>query len=190
MVGRILIFLVSTAVDFLCFLLLARLLMQLFRVSFANPIGEFVVALTNWLVRPLRRVIPGIFGIDLASLLPAWLLQVVLLAFVAWLRLPAGGFDGGLLAALFFFGLLETVKVAIYVLIVALIAGAVISWVNPYSPMAGPVLQLTRPLLRPVQRFVPPVGNIDLSPLIVIVVLQVLLMILSGIGGPGGTGRW
>ena len=187
MVDRILVFLVGSAADFLTFLLLARLLMQLFRVSFANTLGEFVVALTNWLVRPLRRVIPGIFGIDMASLLPAWLLQVLLLAFVAWLRLPVGSFGGGVAASLFFFGLVETLKVAIYVLIAALIAGAVISWVNPYSPMASPVMQLTRPLLRPVQRFVPPVGNIDLSPLIVIVLLQVVLMLLNGLSGPG---RW
>ena len=179
MLERILDFILRTAADFLTFLLLARLLMQLFRVSFANPIGEFVVALTNWLVRPLRRVIPGVFGIDMASLLPAWLVQVLLLIVLFWLRSPGGAPSGGVMATLLFFALIETLKVGIYVLIVALIAGALVSWINPYSPMAGPVLQLSRPLLRPVQRVVPPVGNIDLSPLIVIVLLQVVLIVLG-----------
>lgn len=183
MFDRIAIFLVSTVVDLLTFLLLARLLMQWFRVSFANPVGEFVIALTNWLVRPLRRVVPGVLGIDLASLLPAWGLQVLLVLTVAWLTQPAMLVDGGLFIGAVFVGLVDTVRVAIYVLIVALFAAAIISWINPYSPLAGPVMQMSRPLLRPVQRVVRPIGNIDLSPLIVIILLQVVLIVLDSLRG-------
>lgn len=183
MFDRIAIFLVSTVVDLLTFLLLARLLMQWFRVSFANPIGEFVIALTNWLVRPLRRVVPGFLGIDMASFLPAWLLQALLVVAVAWLGQPAMLADGGLVVGALLIGLVDTLRVAIYVLIVALIGAAIVSWVNPYSPLAGPVMQMTRPLLRPVQRFVRPIGNIDLSPLIVIVLLQVVLIVLDSLRG-------
>lgn len=183
MLERIVIFLVSTVFDLLTFLLLARLLMQWFRVSFANPIGEFVIALTNWLVRPLRRVVPGVFGIDLASLLPAWVLQASLVLIVAWIAQPAMLADGGLFVGALFIGLVDTLRVAIYVLIVALFAAAIISWVNPYSPLAGPVMQMSRPLLRPVQRVVRPIGNIDLSPLVVILLLQVVLIVLDSLRG-------
>lgn len=183
MFQRIVIFLVGTAIDLLTFLLLARLLMQWFRVSFANPIGEFVIALTNWLVRPLRRVVPGVLGIDLASFLPAWVLQTVLVLAIAWLGQPALLADGGLFFGALLVGLIDTLRVAIYVLIVALIGAAIISWVNPYSPLAGPVMQMSRPMLRPVQRLIRPIGNIDLSPLVVIVLLQVVLIVLDGLRG-------
>lgn len=183
MFQRIVIFLVGTAIDLLTFLLLARLLMQWFRVSFANPIGEFVIALTNWLVRPLRRVVPGVLGIDLASFLPAWALQTVLVLAIAWLGQPTLLADGGLFVGALLVGLIDTLRVAIYVLIVALIGAAIISWVNPYSPLAGPIMQMSRPMLRPVQRLVRPIGNIDLSPLVVIVLLQVVLIVLDGLRG-------
>ena len=69
-----LLFLIDSLAAFLTILLLLRFLMQWFRISFANQLGKFVVQLTNWLVIPLRRVLPGVFGVDLASLLPAMLL--------------------------------------------------------------------------------------------------------------------
>ena len=72
-----LLFLIDSLAAFLTILLLLRFLMQWFRVSFANQLGKFVVQLTNWLVMPLRRVLPGVFGLDLASLLPAKLLQAL-----------------------------------------------------------------------------------------------------------------
>mgnify|MGYP002137257784 CR=1 FL=1 len=72
-------FLLKSLAEFLSILLLMRFFMQLFRVSFSNQIGTFVVQLTNWAVLPLRKVVPGVFGLDLSSLLPAYLLQVIVL---------------------------------------------------------------------------------------------------------------
>lgn len=174
-------FLLETLAGFFSLLLLLRFFMQLNRVPFANQAGAFVVQLTNWAVKPLRRVVPGLLGLDLASLLPAWLLQCLLIAALVAAR---GGFspqlaDPGTLTLLVFWqGLIATLRLAIYLFVGALFLQAVLSWVNPYSPLAGPVHQLTRPLLRPIQRLLPPVAGIDLSPLVAILLLQVLLFLL------------
>lgn len=185
MLARVVLFVASAIGDFLSFVLLLRFLMQAFRVSFASPAGEFVLALSNWLVRPLRRMIPGALGIDWASLLPAWIIQsaLVVLAF-AFSPLPFDPSPAMVLVG----GLVETVRIGLWVMIIALIASAVLSWVNPYSPLAHPVTQLCRPLLRPIQRVVPPVGSFDLSPLIAILLVNVALLLLDGVRG--GLPRW
>ena len=86
MLTRVFLFLLDSVAGFLCGALLLRFFMQAFRVSFANPLGHFVVQLTNWMVVPLRRVLPGVRGFDLASLLPAYLLQVLVLVALIGLR--------------------------------------------------------------------------------------------------------
>jgi YggT family protein len=174
------IFLLDAIIGFLSIALLLRFYMQAFRVSFSNQIGSFIVQLTNWLVKPLRQVLPGLYGLDLASLLPAYLLQLVLLLAVYSLRAGIGELPlESLFGLLLWQALLATLRLSIYILIGALIAQAVLSWVNPYSPLAQPVAQLTRPFLRPLQRVVPPIAAIDLSPLIAILLAQVVLMFLG-----------
>lgn len=172
-------FLVDALADFFSFLLLTRFLMQLMRVSFAGPLGEFVLLLTNGVVRPLRRLIPGVLGIDWASLLPAWGVQSAAVLF--GFALAANPAAGGLPLALAL-GAFEVIVLTVWVLMIALIAQALMSWINPYSPWAPVMNQLTRPLLRPVQRLLPPVGGkIDLSPLVVILLLQVLLQVIAAV---------
>lgn len=172
------LFVLDALAGFLTLALLLRFYMQAFRVSFGNPFGGFVVQLTNWLVKPLRKVLPSVFGLDLATLLPAYLLQVVLL-----LALFAAGGGLALMAAdqlllILWLAVMATLRISIYLLIGALILQALLSWVNPHSLLAYPVGQLTRPLLSPIQRLVPPVANIDLSPLIAILLAQLVLIFL------------
>ena len=172
-------FLLDSVVGFFTLLLLLRFLMQLNRVSFANPVGSFVVQTTNWLVTPLRRVIPSVMGLDLASLIPAWLLQCLLLWVVYYLRSSLIVIDDGMLVLLVLWrGVMGALRIAVWIYIGALFLQAVMSWINPYSPLTAPVSQLTRPLLRPIQRFLPPIANIDLSPLVAIVLLQAFLLLL------------
>ena len=83
MLGQALQFLLETAIGLLTFALLLRFYMQLLKTSFRNPVGGFVVAVTDWLVRPARRVIPGLFSLDLASLLLAWAMQALLLLLIS-----------------------------------------------------------------------------------------------------------
>lgn len=179
MLTQAIVFLADAIVGFFCVLFLLRFYMQAFRVSFAGPFGHFVVTLTNWAVKPLRRVIPGLFGVDLASLLMALALQLLLMVLVLGV---GGGFfllDGPTVALAVLWGAVRAVlRLSIYILIGALIVQAVLSWVNPYSPLAGPADQLTRPFLGPIRRLLPPISGIDLSPLVAILLAQVLLMFL------------
>lgn len=172
-------FLLDALVGFFTLALLLRFYMQAFRVSFRNQVGAFVVQLTNWVVMPLRRIVPGVFGLDLATLLPAYLLQVFLLWAVLALR---GGLElltlERLLALIFWQAALATLRISIYLLIGAIFLQAILSWVNPHSQLGLPLGQLTRPFLNPIQRFVPPIANIDLSPLIAILLAQLVLIFL------------
>ena len=173
------LFLLDTLVGFFCFALLLRFYMQAFRVPFRNQVGAFVVQLTNWLVIPLRRLLPGVLGLDLSSLLPAYLLQLALLLATLWLR---GGFativDGALLPLLLWQATLATLRISIHLLIGALILQAILSWVAAYSPITQPLAQLTRPFLEPIRRIVPPIAAIDISPLIAILLAQLVLILL------------
>jgi YggT family protein len=179
MIAQAGLFLLDALIGFFTVALLLRFYMQAFRVSFSNQLGNFIVQLTNWLVKPLRKVFPGLFGLDLASLVPAYLLQVLLLLAVLSLR---GALDAlapeKILVLIFWQGALATLRLSIYLLIGALFLQAVLSWVSPYSPLGQPVAQLTRPFLRPIQRVVPPIAAIDISPLIAILLAQLVLIFL------------
>lgn len=173
------LFLLDTLIGFFSVALLLRFYMQALRVSFRNQIGNFVVQVTNWLVMPLRRVLPGLFGLDLSCLLPAYLLQALLLLAVISLR---GGLAtiaaGDLWLAILWQALLATLRLSVYLFIGALILQAVLSWVAAYSPITQPLAQFTRPLLDPIRRVVPSISGIDLSPLVAIVLAQLLLIFL------------
>jgi YggT family protein len=170
MFGQIAIFLIDTVVSFIVLLLLARFHFQWLRVPFRNPVGEFLVATTNWIVLPARRVIPGLAGLDLATLLTAWMVQALGL----WAKLAIAGSEPGVVALLAV-AALELVRFSVYILVFALIVQAVFSWVNPSAPLAWIFNAMTQPFLRPLRRFIPPVGGIDLTPLVLIVALQVLI---------------
>ena len=182
MLASALIFLVNTVLDFFTGALLLRFFMQWARAAQRNPVSDFVNALTNWLVRPARRLIPGMWGLDLASLVLAWLVQVLEIFFVLELRgYQLGPAAGQALAAIALLAVLALVRMSLYILIVVLIVQAVLSWVNPYSPMAPMLNALSRPFVKPFQRMIPPVANVDLSPLFVIIVCQLILILLANV---------
>lgn len=172
------LFLLNGVIGFFTFALLLRFYMQAFRVSFRNQVGAFVVQLTNGLVMPLRKVLPGLLGLDLASLLLAYLLQALFLYVVLALVGNPEGTAAGLVGPILLGALLATLRLSVYLLMVAVVVQAVLSWVNPYSPLAGPLAQFTRPFTGPVRRLVPPIAGIDLSPMIVLLLAQVLLLFL------------
>jgi YggT family protein len=178
--AQIVEFLVDTGAAFLVFLLLARFHFQWLRVPFRNPIGEFVVACTNWIVYPARRVIPSLAGLDLATWLAAWIVQgcalYVTLALRGW---DAGSRIGAALAGLAVLAFVDLLRFSAYILMFAIIVQVVMSWVNAYHPFAAVIDAMTRPFLRPLRRVVPPIANVDLSPLVLMVVVQVLLIPLA-----------
>jgi len=176
MLAQIGTFLVDTAFSFLVYVLLARFHFQWLRVPFRNPMGEFVLATTNWAVIPARRVVPGLAGLDLATLLLAWLAQMISLWLQAWLNSlePA-------LAPLAAVAAVDLVRYSVYILIFAVFVQVAISWINPDAPLAPLFDLVTRPFLRPLRRFVPPVGRVDLTPMVLLLILYVLMFPLNAL---------
>jgi YggT family protein len=170
------VFLVDAVASFFVFVLLARFHFQWLRVPFRNPIGEFVLATTSFLVLPVRRVIPGLAGLDLATLLLAWLVQGISL----WIQTEIVGAEISAMA-LAAIAAVDLLRYSLYILVFAVIVQAVLSWVNPYTPVAPAFDTITRPFLRPLRRFIPPLGGVDLTPLILLVVLQVLLFPIAAL---------
>jgi len=181
MLAQILLLAAGTVCDLLALAFLARFVLQWARLSFRNPLGRFVIAVTDWAVGPARRFIPGLFGLDLASLFLAWLAQCMYLGLVAGLTgavaSPAMAGLVGLAAAA------AVLRLLIYLAMGVVIVAALLSWINPYSALAPLFNALSRPLLRPFQRLMPPIGGVDLSPIAQLLVLQVLLMVLAGVAG-------
>ena len=156
--------------------LLLRFVMQWLRAPFRNPLGQAVVALTDWIVKPLRRVLPGWKGTDWASLLATYVFQFLWLLAYA---LVFGGFGlaGAGIPFLLAATLVALVKAALWLLIVVVIAQAILSWVAPDGPLSGLLNALTLFFLRPLRKVLPPIGGVlDLSPLVVIVVAQLVQM--------------
>jgi len=169
-------FLLNTVFALIVYSALLRIFMQWLRAPFRNPLGQAVAALTDWAVKPLRKVLPGFRGFDWASLLVAWLAQLLWLLSLA--GLGGGAMSGALVAPLAALSLVELLKAALWILIVAVFLQALLSWVAPDGPLAGVLNALTFRFLAPIRRVVPPIGGVlDLSPLIVIVLAQLALML-------------
>jgi YggT family protein len=176
LLSQALIFLLETAFNLLVLAALLRFFMQVFRAPFRNPVAQFVVALTDFAVKPLRRVIPGLGGLDLASLVFAWLAELILLTLVFAIRyqtLP----DGAAVPVLISLSLIALLRLTVYLLIGVVLVQAILSWVSPYHPMMPLFSTLTQPFLAPIRRVIPLVGGVDLSPLVLLVVCQLILML-------------
>ena len=184
MLAEIAQLLVDVVASLFVYLLLARFHFQWLRVPFRNPIGAFVVAMTDWIVRPARRVVPGLGGFDVATLFLAWLVQTLALWMLYLLKsADPGGAGASVLPLLAVLALFDLVRYSLYILIFAVLVQVVLSWLNPYSPVAPIFNAMTRPFLAPIRRFVPPIANFDLSPLVLLVLLQVLLIALAHLRG-------
>lgn len=176
MAYQIISFLLDVAVGLLGGACLLRLYMQHQRISFKNPVGRFVFALTDWLVLPLRRILPSMGRWDTASLVGAFLLELAQYGLL-WLL---AGRTAGLAAVplLAVFGLLRLVISALTGLVIVY---AILSWVRADSPIVDVIDRLCAPLLRPWRRVIPLVGGIDLSPLAFLVALQVVAIVLASV---------
>ncbi|KAA0178652.1 YggT family protein [Cupriavidus gilardii] len=178
MLSQIAIFLLDTVFTLFGMALLLRLWMQLTRLPARNPISHAVFQVTDWLVRPLRRIIPGVGGIDWATVVAAWLTAVVFL--LAVIGLTAGN-PLGLLPAVLGIAVLNVLKWGISLVMWVTLLMAILSWVNPHSPITPVIQQLTDPLLDPIRRVIPRLGGFDISPLVLFILAQVLLMVIAGL---------
>ncbi len=169
-----LVFLVQVLFEAYILVVLLRFFLQLTRSDFYNPLSQFIVRVTSPVLIPLRRMIPGVAGMDIAALVLAWALKTLELLIVTAL---SGVFMPGLAILGAIPGLVE---LSINIFLYAIIIQAILSWVNPgsYNPAASLLHSFTAPILRPVQRFIPPIGGLDLSPMVAIIGLILLKMLL------------
>jgi YggT family protein len=155
--------------------LLLRFWMQAVRVRPPMEIAQFTYQLTDWLVRPLRRILPGAGGYDWASLIGAFVVALIATAVEMWLR---GAFAPH---ALLLLTILRICQWALYGLIGLLLIEVIFSWVNPHAPLAPFVRALNDPLMRPLRRIVPLMGTIDLSPLVALILLRIAIELVTTI---------
>jgi YggT family protein len=163
-------FLMDTLLQPFAAILLFRFHLQWLRAPMRNPLGEFVMLITNPLVLRLRRFIPALMGFDTASLLLASLVEAgYLYATLALHDYPMGALP------LIAWTALKLFKLSIYLLMCALFVSALLSWTNPHTPF-GPVLHsVTEPFLRPLRRLVPAAGSFDFSVLVMFIILELIL---------------
>jgi YggT family protein len=169
------VFLIQTLFGLYAAVVMIRFLLQWARADFYNPVSQFVVRLTTPVLRPIRRFIPGWSGLDLAALVLAWIVKTVELALVALVS----GLDRNPFGALAW-AIPQLLVLLINIMLFAVLIRVILSWINPdpYHPAARVLDALTGPVLRPAQRLLPPIGGLDLSPILVMIALVVLEMLL------------
>ena len=165
------IFVIKTLGSLYLLIVLLRFILQLVRANFYNPLCQFIVKATQPLLKPLRRVIPSMFGLDMSSLVLALIVQMVLIAVILLLK----GFEVDLLL-LVPWALIAIFSLFLSVLFYAMIISVILSWVAPgsHNPGAELVAQITEPVLAPFRRIIPNLGGLDISPIFAFIVIQLL----------------
>ena len=174
------VFLIQTVFGFYILAVMLRFLLQCVRADFYNPLVQFLVRITSPLLLPLRRFVPGYRGLDLASVVLAFALQLLEVLLVTALFGRSLDIGGVLLVTV-----MELLKLLINIYLWGVIIQAVLSWINPdpRHPAARVLAQLTAPLLRPARRLLPPVSGVDLSPVLVVVALIFVSLLLQDLLG-------
>jgi len=174
-VGNAVTFVLETLFGLYILIVMLRFMLQIVRADFYNPVSQFIVKATQPALRPLRRVIPGLAGVDLSAVVLMLALQMLEL----WLVLMVLGRDAGLVG-LVVLAAARLLELVIYVFMFSIIALVILSWVQPqsYNPMFGVLNSLSAPVMRPARRLLPPIGGLDLSPIVAFLVLGVLLRLL------------
>lgn len=169
------VFVIQTLFGLYILAVMLRLLLQWVRADFYNPVSQFLVKVTNPPLRPLRRIIPGWGGVDLASVLLLFMLELIeqfLINTALGVAQPVAGLGLSAVVAL--------LSLLLNIYLFGIIIQAILSWVAPtsYNPAVGLLHSLTEPLLAPARRFIPPISGIDLSPIAVLLLLQLTKMLI------------
>lgn len=169
------VFLVQTLFGLYTGAVMLRFLLALVRADFYNPISQFLVKITNPTLRPLRRLIPSLGGIDLATLLLLLILQSAELLLVGAIR----GYSVAPLGLLVL-ALTGLISLLLSIYFITILVQVILSWVNPgsYNPVIGLLYSLNEPILGRARRLLPPIGGFDLSPILVLIAMQLLEIIL------------
>lgn len=178
MLNEAILFLLDVLVQPFAAILLLRFHLQWLRAPLRNPVGEFVMVLTDFVVLPARRFVPSAQGLDIATLILALLIEMLYLTALLWiLNNPVHGF---LLPGLVFLATVKLLRISVYFLMAAVFAQAILSWVNPYTPIAPLLTAITQRFLQPLRQVVPMLGNVDLSSLLLLIICQLIVIVPIG----------
>jgi YggT family protein len=166
---------IDTVAGVLAGILLLRFWMQAIQVRPPSSIAQFMFKLTDWLVKPLRRLLPGVGGYDWASLVSAFLVALLAISAQAWIMSHFS------LQTVLLLAVLQLLQWVLYGFMALILIEVIFSWVNPHAPLAPLVRALTDPLMRPLRRIVPLIGNIDLSPLVAFILLRIALYLVNAL---------
>ncbi len=178
MLGETLSFLIDALVQPFAAVLLFRFHAVWLQAPMRNPIGEFLMALTDFIVLRVRRFVPRVWGLDTASLLLAFIVEFIYLSAFLWLQ--GYTFETFPLPGLLVWTAVKLLKISFYLLIATLLTEAILSWVNPHTPLAPMLNAVNRPFVQPLRRRIPPVGNVDLSVLVLLLICQLILIVPIG----------
>lgn len=178
MLSEALIFLLDILLQPFAALLLLRFHLQWLRAPLRNPIGEFVMVLTDFVVLRVRRFVPSAWGFDTATLLLSLLVEMLYLTAFLWVMdVQTQGFP---LPGLLLLAFVKLFKISLYLLMAAVFAQAILSWVSPYTPVAPLLNAITWRFLQPLRRVVPVVGSVDLSALFLFIICQLIVIVPIG----------
>ena len=175
MFNNAILFLLKTILDLLTIAFLLRFYFQLTKVSFQTQAAQLIVSLTNFAVKPTRRIVPSIGRLDLSTLLLAYSTQVVLSLLSFWLKgFPFLIVGSQIWLVMLGIAALSIASMSLTIFLYAVLIQAILSWVNPYTPIAPVLSNLTNPVLNWLRRYIPTAGNVDLTPLVFIIAAQLL----------------
>lgn len=166
-------FLITTIFDLYLFILVIRVILAFSGANYYDPITQFVVRCTDFVVKPLRRLIPNIRGIEMASVV-----IIVSLEFIKYILISSLGAQSLALPGLLIIAIADTLKLFLQTYFYAIIIQAIMSWVQPGSPTNMLLYRITSPIIRPFQRLVPNVGGVDISPIPAMITLQLLIIVI------------
>lgn len=176
MLNNVILFLLQAVLSILIFAFLLRFYFQLTRAPFQNQVAQLVVTITNFLVKPLRRIMPSVGKLDLSTLALAYVTQLVLTISTLWLKgFPVLIAGSSVWVVIFGLALIGIINISLSIFLYAVLIQAILSWINPYTPVAPILNSLTHPVLSIFRKYIPPAGNFDLSPLVFIITAQLLL---------------
>ena len=175
MISTALHFLLSTIFNLLTLLFLLRFFLQIFKAPFNNPLSYMVVSLTDFAVKPARRIIPSWGRVDLSTLVLALFTQFSLQLSLLWLRdIPISLVGSSIWSSLIGMSFLGLFRTTLDVFFYAILLQVILSWVNPHSPISSVLNSLTKPILAPIQRLLPTAGGMDFSPVVALILIQML----------------
>jgi YggT family protein len=176
-ISQALVFLVDMVLGLYILAVLLRFLFQVVRADFYHPFSQALVTITNPTLKPLRRTIPGLYGIDLAAVVLLLILQC-LKNFIIWLIQDVQPKPMGLVVV----SAAELLQLTLWVFIIAIFIRVILSWVSPYAARQNPAVSLlnnlTEPLMRPARQVIRPMGGLDLSPIAVFVLLYLTIILI------------